>query len=192
MAEPREKTQIRFTYGHYLLWPEHERWQVIDGVAYDMTPAPSRRHQEITVEMVVQLGNFLRDRPCRVYVAPFDVRLPDGDEPDEEVHTVVQPDISVVCDEKKLDERGCRGAPDFIIEILSPSTVHLDQEKKRELYERRGVREYWIVDPDGRTVAIHRLFADGKYGQAESVPAAGEMPVEVLPGCTFDMDRVMR
>jgi Uma2 family endonuclease len=119
MAHPAESRR-RFTYGDYCTWGDEGRWELIDGIVYDMSPSPARVHQDLVVELVAQIHAALANGPCRVYVAPFDVRLPDGDEADDAIETVVQPDISVICDPSKLDEKGCRGAPDWIIEVLSP------------------------------------------------------------------------
>ncbi|MEK7812897.1 MAG: Uma2 family endonuclease, partial [Candidatus Desantisbacteria bacterium] len=143
----------RFTYKDYLQWPDDERWELIDGVAYDMSPAPSRRHQEVVVELVSQFHNYLKDKPCQVYVAPFDVRLPEfdedgaGDHLDEDIETVVQPDIVIVCERGKLDDSGCKGSPDIVIEVLSPYTAKKDMITKYHLYERHRVKQYWIFDP---------------------------------------------
>ncbi len=125
-------------------------------------------------------------------MAPFDVRLSEENVPDEKVRTVVQPDISVICDEKKLDDQGCRGASDFLIEILSLSTAHIDQNLKTAVYERHGVREYWIIDPTAKTVKIHRLDPDRKYSATLTVPVSGELAVAVLPGFSFDMEQATR
>ena len=132
---PRPTTMSeRFTYGDYRRWPEEERWELIGGEVYDMCPAPTRIHQDFVVELAIQIGSFLRDKPCRLYIAPFDVRLPEADETDDEVNTVVQPDVVVICDPAKLDDKGCRGAPDWIIEVLSPRTAVKDQiEVKTEV-----------------------------------------------------------
>lgn len=142
MAIPERKHDEHYTYRDLLSWPEDQRWELIDGVAYDMTPAPIRRHQEILGDLHLQIGNFLIGKPCRVYMAPFDVLIPKHDEGEEEIDTVVQPDIAVVCDRSKLTERGCKGAPDLVIEILSPSTAEKDTLTKLKLYERAGVKEY--------------------------------------------------
>ncbi|MBI4778090.1 Uma2 family endonuclease, partial [Candidatus Desantisbacteria bacterium] len=129
MGFEARKKEERFTYGDYLKWPDDQRWELIDGVAYDMSPAPSRKHQKVVGELFAQFHSYLKDKSCEVYVAPFDVRLPEVDEgvaplaADEEIITVVQPDIVVVCDRDKLDDRGGRGAPDIVIEILSPWTA---------------------------------------------------------------------
>lgn len=134
MGLPRRDANLH-TYGDYLGWPEDVRYELIDGVAYLMSPAPSRVHQELVGELYRQIANALEATPSRAYVAPFDVRLPKSGEPDASVDTVVQPDVLVVCDPEKLDERGMRGAPDWVIEVLSPATAGHDQTVKA-----RGVR----------------------------------------------------
>ncbi|MCA9712927.1 MAG: Uma2 family endonuclease, partial [Myxococcales bacterium] len=125
----------RFTYGDYRQWMGDERWELIDGEAYLMSPAPKRRHQRASMGLSAQIANALEGGSCQVYAAPFDVRLPDGDEADDDVATVVQPDVVVICDPAKLDDAGCRGAPDWVVEILSPSTTARDRIDKRDLYQ---------------------------------------------------------
>ena len=171
-----------FSYGDYCHWPDDERWELIDGEAFAMAPAPSRLHQELAVELTRQIANQLRDHPCRVYVAPFDVRLPKGDEADASVATVVQPDLAVICDPAKLDDKGCRGAPDWIIEILSPYSAAHDQIRKRTLYERHGVREYWLVHPVDRILTIYRLTEDKTYVKPDVAELEGTTAVASLPG----------
>ena len=169
--------QERFSYDDYSNWTDEGRWELIDGVAYDMSPAPSRLHQEMLLKIVRPIADFLDDTPCEIYVAPFDVRLPEVPEAaDKETLTVVQPDIVVVCDTSKLDERGCKGPPDFVIEILSPATAARDMKIKRDLYERHGIREYWLVHPTDKTVMVYRIGADNAYGKA--VICTGEDIVE--------------
>jgi Uma2 family endonuclease len=158
-----EQLQEYFTYADYAKWPEDERWELIDGVPYAMA-APSRQHQEVVLELGTQILQHLRGTPCRPYVAPFDIRLPRNKEADEKVDTTVQPDIAVICDRNKLDDKGCRGAPDWVIEVISPSTALMDMDKKLRLYERHGVKEYWIVHPTDRWVMVYTLGEDGKYG----------------------------
>jgi len=190
MGQPAYKEADHPTYGDYLTWPEDERWELIDGVPYNMTPAPSRRHQDLVVELGAQIRDFLRGKPCKVYVAPFDVRLPDANEADEVVLTVVQPDVAVICEASKLDDKGCRGAPDFIIEIVSPSTSPKDQIEKVALYERHGVKEYWIVHPWDNLLTIRLLGADGKYGIPTIRKGEGRVQVATLPGLEVDLDSV--
>jgi len=180
---PQSATKVgRFSYGDYCRWPDEERWELIDGEAYAMVPAPSRLHQEFAVELTRQIANQLRGQACRVYVAPFDVCLPRGEETDDQIDTVVQPDLAVICDPTRLDDRGCRGAPDWIIEILSPASAAHDQIRKRALYERHGVREYWILHPLDRVLTIYRLGADGSYGRPDVVELTGTTLVATLPG----------
>jgi Uma2 family endonuclease len=179
------------TYAEYAGWPDDVRYELIDGLAYAMGPAPTRRHQEVALELVRQIADALEGSPCRPYIAPFDVRLPRADEADEKVDTVVQPDISVVCDKAKLDERGCRGAPDWIVEVLSPATAGHDQVAKRALYERVGVREYWLVHPIDKVLTVY-LLANGAYGKPAVQELLGTTVATVLPEVTIDWARAMR
>ena len=173
MGLPVRKEDRIYTYADYLSWPDDERWELIDGVAYNMSPAPGRQHQEIVGTIFNELFQYLKVKPCKVYVSPFDVRLPEHpDEQEEEITTVVQPDVSVFCDESKLDDRGARGAPDIAAEVLSPNTSVKDLREKLLLYERVGVREYWIVDPANRIMWVYRLVEPGKTGREGS--RAGE------------------
>jgi Uma2 family endonuclease len=173
------KEELWYTYADYKDWEldEGERYEIIHGVAYCMS-APNTRHQGILMELGRQFANFLTDKPCKVYPAPFDVRL--FYKEDESDDTVVQPDIVVICDEKKRGEEGCRGAPDLVIEILSPSNTAIEMQRKFELYREAGVREYWLADPENKRLTVYR-FQDGKiltdtYGSADAVPVA------ILPG----------
>ncbi|MFI3119885.1 MAG: Uma2 family endonuclease [Methylococcaceae bacterium] len=159
-----EQLHPKYSYADYAQWPEDERWELIDGVPYAMT-APQRLHQDIVFELGRQIGNYLQGKPCKGYTAPFDVRLPRQDEADAKVETVVQPDLSVICDPSKLDKQGCRGAPDWIVEVLSPSTALKDMDSKRGLYQRHGVQEYWIIHPEDRWILVYTLDAQGRYGQ---------------------------
>ena len=178
------------TYGDYLSWTDGGRWELIDGVAHDMSPAPSTEHQRLVVALILEIGQFLADRECSVFVAPFDVRLPLADEADDEIRNVVQPDISVVCDREKLDPRGCRGAPDWIIEILSPSTAARDHIEKLALYERAGVREYWLVHPDYRIVTVYCLGPDRRYGRPEIHSATDGVQSSTLPDLTIHLKTI--
>ena len=166
MSNLIRKTDPGFTYADYLTWPEDERWELIDGQAFAMSPAPSNFHQLIVGELFRLIANHLHGKSCRPFVAPFDVRLPRAGTANDQIDTVVQPDISVVCDPAKLkDNHGCLGAPDWVIEVLSPNTAIRDQRLKRSLYETHGVAEYWLVHPTDRSVCIYRLV-DNTYGKS--------------------------
>lgn len=190
MGLPRRDIEYH-TYADYCSWPDDVRYELIDGVAYAMGPAPVRRHQGILLELARQVANILEGSPCRPYIAPFDVRLPKADEIDNEVDTVVQPDLVVICDRAKLDDKGCRGAPDWVVEVLSPSTAGHDQILKRALYQRVGVREYWLVHPVDRIVTIYTLNS-GSYGVPDVRELAGTLAVAVLPAIVIDWERVVR
>ena len=178
-----------FTYAEYLTWPEGERWELIDGVAYAMVPAPSISHQRASRAIFHQLFQALEGGPCEVFYAPIDVRLPKSGSSHDEVDTVVQPDIVVVCDESKLDDLGCVGAPDLVVEVLSPSTALRDRRDKLALYERHRVPEYWILDPANCTLAVYALGADGRYG-APTHYDEGRVEVQGLAGVTVDLGLV--
>jgi Uma2 family endonuclease len=186
-----EKLEERFTYGLYCEWADGERWELIDGVPYNMTAAPVRRHQGISGKVYFRISEFLQDKPCQVYFAPFDVRLPDfAEQDDNDVPTVVQPDLVVICDEKKLDDRGCCGAPDLVVEILSPSTSRKDIVVKFALYERHGVREYWIIHPAEESLMVFVLGEDGKYGRPQGYGRGDFATSTVLEGLELSLEEV--
>ena len=187
MPLPKEE---RYTLADVLTWDEQERAELIEGALVMMAP-PSRIHQKISAELGRQLGNYLEGKRCEVYAAPFAVRLFEraGDRP-EDVDTMVEPDLAVVCDPEKLDERGCKGAPDLIVEVLSPSTQRHDRLTKYNLYERAGVREYWIVSPEERTVQVSVLQSDGRYRVVELYTSGDVAKVNVLEGCFLELSKV--
>lgn len=187
MALPAKKE--RYTFADYLTWDEYPRYELIDGEAI-MLASPSSIHQIISMELSRQFANYLEGKKCRVISAPFDIRLfeREGDRP-EDVQTVVQPDISIICDQNKLDEHGCKGAPDLTLEILSPSNAHYDLLVKLNLYQRAGVREYWVVSPEDKTVNVFLLDRDvlalrGVYGPTDLAKAS------VLDGCFIELSKV--
>src|SRR5262249_51930095 len=137
------------------------------------------------VELCKQLATALENRTCEVYVAPFDVRLPKSNEDDDQIDTVVQPDVLIVSDLQKLDARGVRGAPDWLAEVVSPSTAKHDQIVKLPVYERAGVREVWLINPVDRTAAIYRLEA-GRYGRATVFQLKGKTPLTAVSGVAVD------
>jgi Uma2 family endonuclease len=165
-----------------LEWDESLRAEIIDGEIYMMAP-PTRFHQDISGELHGQLWAFLKGKPCKVYPAPFGVRLFPKDNLSDD--TVVEPDIVVVCDHSKLDDRGCNGAPDLVIESVSPSNPQRDRIVKFRKYLAAGVREYWVVDPGQKTVEVH-ILNSGQY-VTTVYDAADEAPVSVLPGCSIKL-----
>ena len=187
MALPAEKE--RYTFADVLTWEENERAEIINGEAVMMAP-PTTAHQLISGEIFRQLANYLEGKKCRVIPAPFAVRLfeKDGDSPDD-VDTMVEPDISVICDRGKLDGKGCKGAPDMVVEILSPSTRRHDRLVKLGLYQRAGVREYWIVDPENRAVQVFTL-TDGLLLPHEDYGREDVAKVNVLDGCFIELSKV--
>jgi Uma2 family endonuclease len=190
MLPPKRDSQ-RHTYADYLAWPDDRCGELIDGVAYIREPpAPSPLHQEVVGELYYQIRGALEGRACRAYVAPFDVRLPKSSEGDDQIDTVVQPDVLIVCDLRKLDERGMRGAPDWVAEVLSPSTAGHDQTIKLPAYERAGVAEVWLVHPTDRTLCIYRLES-GRYGRPTILELRGTVPIDAVPGLSMDWDRVL-
>lgn len=182
---PLPQQNERYTYADYCTWNDSERWELIEGVRYAMSPAPAPVHQAISRELNRQIANFLEGKPCQVYQAPFDVRL----NADGEDDTVVQPDLLVICDRSKIDDRGCKGAPDLAIEILSPSTARRDRMVKLQQYQQAGVREYWIVDPDTKIVQVC-ILKDGLYF-VTAYADTDTAPVVVLDGCTVDLPKVL-
>lgn len=190
-SSPLLKEQERFTYADYLTWPDNERWELINGVPYAMSPAPSRLHQEISGMIFGAFFTYLKGSKCKLYAAPFDVRLPENSQnSDDEIETVVQPDIVVVCDSNKLDERGCYGVPDLVVEILSPGTSKIDINDKFFLYQRFGVKEYWIVYPTDKTVMVFHLNVQGVYGRADMYAREDKIEVPLLGGLVVDLKEV--
>jgi Uma2 family endonuclease len=192
MGYPLKKEDKRYTYGDYLSCPNEERWELIEGIAYDMSPAPTRIHQRISRELFYQFTDYLKNKPCEVYAAPFDVRLPKKDEKDEDIETVVQPDIVVVCDKSKLDDKGCRGSPDLIIEILSQYTAQKDIKEKFLLYEKRGVKEYWIVHQTDKTVMVFKMRENGEYGKPMMYSENDKIEVGILGDLSVDLTPVFK
>ena len=180
------KEEEFFTYHDYKNWElkEGERWELIYGEAFAMS-APGVRHQTILMELSSQFHNYLRGKPCKVFPAPFDVRL--FYEEDESDDTVVQPDITIVCGKEKLGSEGCRGAPDLIIEILSPSNTAIEMERKFSLYREAGVREYWIVDPENKGLKVTQFqkgtILTDTYKETDNVTVGifPELDIELEP-----------
>lgn len=179
-----------YNYADYLQWQFEERVELIKGRIFKMSPAPSSAHQRIVVEITRVLANFLVDSPCDIYAAPFDVRLSRKIRKDEILFTVVQPDICVICDRSKIDEKGCLGAPDIVVEILSPGNNKKELQNKYEVYEENGVQEYWIVSPQDKTFLKYTLDDDGIYFPSRLLTTGSEVTTPVLPGFILNLEQV--
>ncbi len=165
--QAKKKTKVKYTWQDYLAWPDEERWEVIDGEAYNMSPSPSERHQAIVVNFIVHLKEKIKGTTCRVYVAPLDVYFDD--------FNFVQPDVFVVCDKNKIKDR-IYGSPELIIEVISPHTSLKDRKHKKALYERFGVKEFILVHPEENYIERF-LLEDSKYGEPDIFGAEeGFMP----------------
>jgi len=182
----------RYTYTDYISWPDDERWEIIDGIPYNMSPAPTLNHQRISRRLLYYLEDYFKEKTCEVFDSPVDVMFPEF-ENDKEIYDVVQPDIIVVCDKNKIkDDKGCFGAPDIAIEILSPSTASKDFIKKRMLYEKNKVKQYWIVDPQEKEIYIYKLQNKGKYGDPELYTEADKIKVNGFEGLEIDPGLIFR
>ena len=185
----------RYSYADYLTWLDDVSRELIHGFIKMMSPAPRLGHAEVSQNISLHLGlHVLRNKgKCKVFAAPFDVRFPKkGETADDKIDTVVQPDICVICDLSKLDERGCCGAPDMIVEILSPSTFKKDVYEKFALYEESGVKEYWIVHPKDKTVTVFLLQENGKYdaGITYEHEWKGKVPVHIFDNYPIDLNDI--
>lgn len=174
--------QQHFSVADYLGWPDEERWELIDGVPYNMSPAPSIKHQTVAGRVFSRLEQFLKGKPCKPFIAPVDVVLSE--------HDVVQPDLLVVCQPEKVGEKAIHGAPDLVVEVLSPSTALKDMREKKALYERAGVREYLVIDPLENYVQRFFLGGDGRYGHAEVFGGDEELPLLSLPELVLPLAEV--
>jgi Uma2 family endonuclease len=191
MGEPALKDDRIYLYRDYKGWSDDERWELIDGVAWNMSPAPSTGHQAISMELGSAIRSFLGKGGCQVFAAPFDVLLPETpSQPDDEVPNVVQPDLAVICDPSKLRSFGCVGAPDWVIEILSPYTSRRDLAEKHALYERHGVKEYWVIDPGNRYVHVYLLGDNGKYPKPILHVGAATVKSAVCPGFEIELEEL--
>lgn len=179
-----------YTYADYMRWNFDDRLEILKGKLFKMTPAPNRYHQRLSGVVFNRLFNFLKGQPCHVYSAPFDVRLARKNAADESVTTVFQPDICVICDLEKLDDRGCVGAPDIVVEILSPGNNKKDLRNKFEIYEEAGIKEYWVIWPAEQTVLQYTLNAEGMYVASLILAAGDEVTTPILPGFVLDLEEV--
>ncbi len=178
-----------YTYADYLTWNIKDRLELLRGRIVLMSPAPNLRHQQISGNFHGIIWNHLKSNPCQVFAAPFDVRLSKEQE-ELNIHTVVQPDVCVVCDESKLDEKGCLGAPDLIIEILSPGNSHKEFRDKYNLYQDSGVKEYWIVNPQNNSLQVFVRNTEGLFIGKQPLTDLDEVSTDILPGLNIELKEV--
>lgn len=179
----------RYSFANYLTWIDDKRRELFDGFIKIMTPVPSSFHQEVSTELLTMFKNYLKKKKCKVFHAPFDVRLPNSDETDDDkIFTVVQPDISVICDLSKIDKRGCLGAPDLIVEIVSLNSKR-DIEDKFKLYEKYGVKEYWIVYPYEKSISVF-VLKNKKYQLEGMYAERGKVKVNIFDDFYIDIEEV--
>lgn len=176
-----------YTYDDYLNWPDNQRIELIDGQIYLMAP-PSTIHQRVLREIFTIFSVYLKGKKCEAFCAPFGVKFAEKSEKD--IKTVVEPDIVVVCDKSKLDNEGCKGAPDLIVEITSPSTARKDRVEKFNLYEKYGVKEYWIIEPDLKIVNVFVLQENNRYGRPEIYTEEDTVKVSIFDDLSIGLKDV--
>lgn len=181
---------LTYSYANYLNWLFDDRVELIKGKVFKTSPAPSPLHQEVSANISSVIHNYLKGNRCKIYYAPFDVRFPKESKADKDIYTVLQPDICVICDPAKIDGRGCIGAPDIAIEILSPGNNRTELLNKYNIYEEFGVKEYWVVSPGDKTLLKYTLDVDGKYRPSKLFTLSEKVYSEVLPGFELDLDAV--
>ena len=187
MPLPRENKI--YTYEDYLNWPDDERWELIEGVPH-MKEAPAWQHQAITFELGRQFGNYLIGKSCKAFTAPFDLIIPDDVFEESKSKNVVQPDLLVVCNMSGLKGTGYFGVPDLIIEVCSPSTIRNDKVLKFNKYEKAGVKEYWIIEPEGKFISIFTLQENKRYGRPEIYTEVDKVKVGVFEDLIVDLELV--
>jgi Uma2 family endonuclease len=180
-----------YTYADYLTWRFKERVELLLGKIFRMSPAPNVYHQTIHANLFIAIGKIIEKKVCKIFSAPFDVRLPVSKKKGNQ-DTVVQPDLVVICDESKLDEQGCNGAPDIVIEILSPGNSRREMKDKFELYEASLVPEYWIVDPEHQDITIYTLDTSNKYVGSKPFVATEKVCSTVIVDLEVDVEEVFR
>ncbi|WP_114752111.1 Uma2 family endonuclease [Pleomorphovibrio marinus] len=188
LAKEPDLSYGNYSYADYLTWDMEEMVELIKGKVFrKAAAAPRRIHQWWAGNLYTELNVFLKGKKCQAYIAPFDVRLPVKSKKDDKIFTVVQPDICVVCDLDKLDERGCIGAPDLVVEVLSPGNKQLELQHKYEVYEESGVKEYWLMDPEGQTLLIYTLI-QGTYQPSRWMTSGDTAKSSVILGFELDLE----
>lgn len=182
-----------YTYADYLLWQFKERVELIKGKIFRMSPAPNSFHQDISGNLFFELRSYINKGTYKLYAAPFDVRLINYKEStaDNQIITVVQPDLCVICDRTKIDEKGCIGAPDLIIEILSPGNSKKEMDIKYDLYEENGVKEYWIVNPSEMTISIF-VLQNNKYIGIKPLIFDSKLQSPTFPDLKFAVKKIFK
>ena len=182
-----------YTYKDYILYDENERIEIIDGTIYNMSPAPSRIHQKIIMELSAEIRNYIKanNGSCEVYPAPFDVILKNDDEIIEDCKNIIQPDISVICDKNKLTDKGCTGSPDMIVEVVSPHNPNNDFIRKLNLYDKYKVKEYWIVNPMKKNILIYKLDEKERYGMPDIYTFEDKVPVGIYDDLEIDFNSII-
>lgn len=189
--EPLVGYSGKLTYADYLQFDFDYMVEIIKGQLFKMTPAPTSWHQRISVRLTAILSNHLSEKSCELFHAPYDVVLPVANESKKSSTTVVQPDLCVICDPNKIDDAGCFGAPDLIIEILSPSTKKKDLTHKYEIFELTGVREYWIIFPLDKMLQVH-ILENGSYKRPEIYDHQDVVGSQIFPNLEIDLAQVFR
>lgn len=182
----KQEIEQKYSYADLLNFPENERYEIIDGNLYLMS-APTVIHQGILGELYRQISNYLLGKKCKVFSSPIDVKL-SGKKDDKKEFNVVQPDLLIVCDESKIQKNCILGAPDFIVEILSPSTSSMDRVKKFNLYQKFGVKEYWIVAPEEKNISVFLLNKEGIYTIPKAYYLTDKVPVNIVKGLNIDLN----
>jgi Uma2 family endonuclease len=183
----------RYTFADYFTWHDDKRRELIDGFIQMMSPGPTSYHQSIAGNLLREISWYLKKKKkYKIFIAPFDVRLPNSANEinNDQIYTVVQPDICVICDLSKIDIKGCIGAPDMIIEIVSPATAKRDVEEKFQLYQKHGVREYWIVFPEDRSLNVFVLDENLKYKLVGMYANDSKVKVNILEDLVIDLAEV--
>ena len=187
-VEEPNATYGYYSYADYLTWPMDLVAELIQGRLFKKAAAaPNRIHQRVSLKLSVKLYQFLEGKTCQVYEAPFDVRFPKDSKEDHQIFDVVQPDICVVCDPSILDQRGCIGSPDLIVEILSPGNSKLELKQKFDLYESREVKEYWIIQPEHQTMTIY-TWVNGTYLPSLLFTTGDVIESQVVKGFKLDLE----
>ncbi|MBE7440024.1 MAG: Uma2 family endonuclease [Spirochaetales bacterium] len=179
-----------YSYADYATWTDDQRWELHEGVPIAMSPAPGEAHQTVAGAVYAQLYLFLKGKSCKAYIAPLDVLLAESGDREGSETTVLQPDVLVICDRTRITRRGIRGAPDLVVEVLSPSNTSHDEKNKFRIYERHGVREYWIISPEARVAKQYIAGVEGSFQAAVIFSETQKLPSTVLPGFELDLAEV--